>query len=105
MKCLNPEIPESLKHSMRTNVGKALEASRSSEAAYKSLQSQNLSISMVLLEKRMNVVQVTVEDAGQKKKVEDGEEHSQCLTYRDSNMGIGDHTNSSCSYIAWSTES
>ena len=91
-------------HSMRTNAGKALEASRSSEAAYKSLQSQNVAISMVLLEKRLNEVQVTVKNEGPKE-VKDGEEHSQCLTYRDSNMGIGDHTNSSCSYIAWSTES
>ena len=90
--------------SMRTNAGKALEASRSSEAAYKILQSQNVTISMVLLEKRMNEVQVTVENEGQKNDVREGEEHSQCLTYRDSNMGIGDHTNSSCSYVAWSTE-
>ena len=89
---------------MRTNAGKALEASKSSEAAYKSLQSQNVSISMFLLEKRLNKVQVTVENAERPREVEDGEDHSQCLSYRDSNMGIGDHTNSNCSYIEWSTE-
>ena len=105
MKCLDPEIAESLKHSMRTKAGKALEASRSSEAAYKSLQSQNMSIAMVLCEKRLNKVQVTVENEGRPKEVKDGEEHTQCLSYRDSNMGIGDHANSNCSYIAWSTES
>ena len=93
------EIPDSLKRFMRDSAFKAREAVMQTEANIKDLQNENLSMTMLTMERRLNEVQVKVEHEGPIV-VTEGSDHSQCLTYKRCKMRLSDHSH--CKYVKWS---